>query len=359
MDISRHISKLLFTHDCVIVPGFGGFVSNYQPTRVNKLQHQFHPPCKHILFNPALTNNDGLLANAIAAGEAITYEESLRELTAFSRDTLRALEQSKPVFFTNIGTLTLDGQGTIQFTQDHTINYLKDVYGLTAVVSPAVRRQGRSSKPLFKDRKTSVGVSRRRSAVRRVAAAAIVMVLIAGVGMSFSESRQFVSNKWSQLAMIYNHKNDVSQKTQEPIQIVAPVSNASFGVVFPSAERPDPEVAEIVTRLLEVLPAIDNSTKAVEENIPESLPDKKAPAAATVAHQRMYHLIAGSYERSKNATELIDSYAGKGFSPVLIGPGDNGRYRVSISAYLRKEDALAALFEAREKYNPNIWLLRQ
>lgn len=358
MDISRHISKLLFTHDCVIVPGFGGFVSNYQPTRVNKLQNQFHPPCKHILFNPALTNNDGLLANEIAAGEEITYEESLRELAAFSRNTLRALEQSKPIVFTNIGSLTLDGEGTIQFAQDHTINYLKDAYGLTAVVSPAVRREGRSNKPLFKDRRTAVGTPRRSIAARRVAAAAVVIVLIAVVGINFSESRQFVSDQWSQLAMIYNTQNDASQKTQEPVKIVAPVSNAAIGVSFPSAERPDPEVAEIVTRLLKDLPSIDNYTKPAEENIAAPAPPKESPTPTVASGQRMYHLIAGSYERSANAAELIDSYTQKGFSPVVIGPADNGRYRVSIAAYLRKEDALGVLQEVREKYNPSIWLLR-
>jgi nucleoid DNA-binding protein len=361
MDISRHISKLLFSHDCVIVPGFGGFVSNYQPTRVNKVQHQFHPPCKHILFNTALTINDGLLANEIAAGEAISYEEALQELAAFSRNTLRALEQSKPVVFTNIGSFTIDGGGTIQFTQDHTINYLKDVYGMTSVVSPAVRHEGRSSKPVFKDRKRAAGAPHRTISVRRVAAAAVVVVLIAFVGINFSESRQFVSNQWSQLTMIYSSKIDAPQKARESVQIVEPVSNAAFGVSFPSSERPDPEVAEIVSRLLEELPAIDNSTEPVEENIAEAASAKESPAsapAAPAAYQRMYHLIAGSYERSVNATELMDSYTQKGFSPEVIGPADNGRYRVSIAAYLRKEDALIALEEVREKYNPNIWLLR-
>jgi hypothetical protein len=358
MDISRHISRLLFTHDCVIVPGFGGFVSNYQPTRVNKLQHQFHPPCKHILFNPSLTNNDGLLANEIAAGEAISYQEALQELAVFSRDTLRTLEQSKPVVFYNIGTLAIDGGGTIQFMQDHTINYLKNVYGMTSVVSPAVRHESRHSKPVFIDRKTDAGAPKRRISVRRVAVAAGVVVLIGLVGINFSESRQFVTNQWSQLAMIYNNKNEPPQKAEAAKQIVAPVSNAAFGVSFPSSEQRDPEVAEIVTRLLEDLPSIDSYTKPVEENIVATAPAEKAPETKTAAYQRMYHLIAGSYELSTNATELIDSYTQKGFSPVVIGPADNGRYRVSIAAYLRKEDALEVLLEVRQKYNPNIWLLR-
>lgn len=358
MDISRHISKLLFTHDCVIVPGFGGFVSNYQPTRVNKLQHQFYPPCKHILFNPALTKNDGLLANEMARGEAVEYEEALQEILAFSRDTLRTLEQSKPFVFTNIGTFAFDSDGTLQFTQDHTINYLTDVYGMTSIVSPAVRADGRSSKPVFKDRKTAAGTAQRHISITRVAIAAVVVVLIGMVGFNFTETRQLVSNQWSQLALIYNNNNDASQKTQEALKIVAPVSNAAFGVSFPSTDQRDPEVVEIVTRLLKDLPSIENYTKPAEENIDAPAPPKESPTPTVVSGQRMYHLIAGSYERSANAAELIDSYTQKGFSPVVIGPAENGRYRVSIAAYLRKEDALGVLQEVREKYNPNIWLLR-
>jgi hypothetical protein len=356
MDFSRHISKLLFTHDCVIVPGLGGFVGNYQPTRVNKLQHQFFPPRKQILFNPALTQNDGLLANEIATNEAMGYEEALQEILAFSRDTLRALEQSRPVIFKNIGTFAGEADGTLQFTQDHTINYLTDAYGMTSIMSPAVRTNGKSNKPVFKDRKTPI--AQRRISVTRVAVAAVVVVLIGMVGFNFKETRQLVSDQWSQLAMIYNNTNDASEKTQEPLKLIAPVSNAAFGVSFPTTDQRDPEVAEILTHLLKELPPIDHYPKPSEDNIAAPVTTQKSPTPDVSNGQRMYHLIAGSYERSVNAAELIDSYSQKGFSPVVIGPAENGRYRVSIVAYLRKEDALAALYEARQKYNPNIWLLR-
>ncbi|MBA3284223.1 MAG: SPOR domain-containing protein, partial [Nitrosopumilus sp.] len=59
MKIDQHISQLLYHHDCVIVPGFGGFVTNSQPARIHPVQHQFYPPSKSLGFNIHLRRNDG------------------------------------------------------------------------------------------------------------------------------------------------------------------------------------------------------------------------------------------------------------------------------------------------------------
>ena len=64
--VSHYISELLFLHDCVIVPKFGGFVSNPKSAQLNKTTGALTPPSKQILFNPNLKTNDGLLIAHIA-----------------------------------------------------------------------------------------------------------------------------------------------------------------------------------------------------------------------------------------------------------------------------------------------------
>ena len=61
MDITAFIRELLFGHDCVIVPGFGGFIGNYTPASIDKSSGTFYPPVKQISFNRNLNHNDGLL----------------------------------------------------------------------------------------------------------------------------------------------------------------------------------------------------------------------------------------------------------------------------------------------------------
>ncbi|MCX6268123.1 MAG: hypothetical protein NTW16_12315, partial [Bacteroidetes bacterium] len=78
MDIRNCIADLLSLHDCVIIPGFGGFIGNYSPARIDQVNHTFHPPTKELLFNVNLKQNDGLLASAIAASWMISYADACK-----------------------------------------------------------------------------------------------------------------------------------------------------------------------------------------------------------------------------------------------------------------------------------------
>ena len=49
-NISKHIFELLYEHDCVIIPNFGGFVANYFPARLDELNNRVFPPSKHLLL---------------------------------------------------------------------------------------------------------------------------------------------------------------------------------------------------------------------------------------------------------------------------------------------------------------------
>ena len=70
--VENYISELLFLHDCVIMPEFGGFVGNQKSAQLNKSTGALIPPSKQILFNPNLKTNDGLLIAHIANQEGIT-----------------------------------------------------------------------------------------------------------------------------------------------------------------------------------------------------------------------------------------------------------------------------------------------
>ena len=56
--VPSYISDLLFLHDCVILPEFGGFVGNITAAQLNKSTGELTPPSKQILFNNNLTNNE-------------------------------------------------------------------------------------------------------------------------------------------------------------------------------------------------------------------------------------------------------------------------------------------------------------
>jgi len=59
--------------DC---PGFGGFIGNYTPARIDKSTGTFYPPVKQISFNRNLNHNDGLLIGRISMSSKINYGDA-------------------------------------------------------------------------------------------------------------------------------------------------------------------------------------------------------------------------------------------------------------------------------------------
>ena len=83
MTIANYISDLLYRYECVILPGFGAFLTNRKSAQVIKGTHQFAPPFKSISFNVQLKQNDGLLVNYISKSEKISYETAFEKLQQY------------------------------------------------------------------------------------------------------------------------------------------------------------------------------------------------------------------------------------------------------------------------------------
>ena len=77
IELDRHIEILLLDNDCVIVPGFGGFVAHHVEARYDKSDNSFLPPLRSLGFNPHLKNiNDSLLAQSYVEAYDISYPEA-------------------------------------------------------------------------------------------------------------------------------------------------------------------------------------------------------------------------------------------------------------------------------------------
>lgn len=338
MNISRYISELLHEHDCVIIPGFGGFVCSYHPAEIRPGQHSFHPPSKRILFNKELKTNDGLLANIIAVKEKTSFNEALLKIEEEAHEMIRCLEDGERVSLQEIGDLYADNQGNIQFDQDTTVNYLKEAFGLATFISPPIRRH--HQKTVLKEA-THINIKKpqpaRRSSLRPaywgigIAATFLLFVLVIHNFDRMNSHRQNVTGFFPS----YAKKAESEQKTIE----VFDDQIADAGV-----EAIAEDISNETSDIMDIEPVVEPINEMVVE---------------TPAPTKMYHLIAGSFEREINAGKLISEYAGYGYSPKIIGQAANGYYRVSIAAYLKKNEALSELEKARDLHNPNIWLLRQ
>jgi nucleoid DNA-binding protein len=130
VDITVFIRELLFGHDCVIVPGFGGFIGNYNPARIDKNSSTLYPPVKQISFNRNLNHNDGLLIGKVSGSAGINYGDARNMVEEFVAGIRKKLEKGEKVVFDNIGSFVNNKEGNIQFEPDRNVNYHLDSFGL-------------------------------------------------------------------------------------------------------------------------------------------------------------------------------------------------------------------------------------
>lgn len=128
----EYISDLLFLHDCVIIPDFGGFICNYTSAYIDKKSGLLCPPGKDILFNRNLTHNDGLLANWIAMKENISYEKATTQLMLFSEELKIRLNQRQRVDFGDIGSFYTDRRYNIIF-ENGSHNFFSEALGMDPI----------------------------------------------------------------------------------------------------------------------------------------------------------------------------------------------------------------------------------
>lgn len=76
--ITEHIEYLLAHHDCVVIPGWGAFIANYDTASYDDGRALMERPRRSIGFNANVNHNDGLLAQSLVRREGMTYDEALR-----------------------------------------------------------------------------------------------------------------------------------------------------------------------------------------------------------------------------------------------------------------------------------------
>ena len=322
MDVTAFIRELLFGHDCVIVPGFGGFIGNYSPARIDKSTGTFYPPLKQISFNRNLNNNDGLLIGKISSSSGLNYGDARNIVEEFVSGVRRKLEKGEKVVFDNVGSFINNQEGNIQFEPDRDVNYYLDSYGLESFQClPLVGYDVRKRIIRQKDKDPVAQVSVRKILWR----AAVIIPLLT-------------------LLVIVPLKTDLFKSKVETTTL-NPLVTAEF-------ENNKKAVDEGVNELPKTEEVITAKT--------ESTPIKSAEPIAiipVVKETSGYFVITGSFKSRENAISQVDKLKEEGFSPEIVST-DNGFYRVSammcsdFHSALTKKDSIADKF-------PGSWISRK
>ena len=358
--IAHLISSLLYKHECVIIPDFGGFITNYKSANIDNVQGFIQPPSKSISFNQKLTNNDGLLVNFLSQLEQISYEESLRRITAFSKYCQGVLKNNEILSFPNVGRIFLDQEEKIQFHPENSTNFLLSSYGLPTMQVYPIIRKDKDQEVLNRLRKDG----KKKLVSRLVPLAAVVLLLIALPliyfflvkpnieSNSLADAKVKTTNRSSMDFFGIGKKKNKKNKTNE-VEEEDETFNKDSIINY--------EDARIIDENLEN--SIQEDTETEEEVIesnytPETSTENESEEPVRLSSKRSYTVIIGCYSATSSRDERILLLRQNGLKPYT-DRSSSGCHRVGINLDCAPELLSEELKEIRRIYGDSSWVLKK
>jgi hypothetical protein len=401
MKLTTHIAGLLYENECVVVPGLGGFITKINATENHPIKHQFKPPYKLIVFNPGLRSNDGVLINSVARGEGISYLEARKLVEEFATNVIRQLQAGIAIDLPGLGILSLNNINEIEFEQDTKFNYLASSFGLSAFVSPAIKRDDfqlrlkqKLSQPNLASRVNRSMKSGRR-VVSRSVLAVLALFILAGIAWGianpsligsyyrtyaglfpffYSSPNEYIASNLDNLQLKkfvgtnQPETESIDQLFTEPEQAdIAMSETAAHSEIIVGDEADDQTNEELL--VIEETTAAPDNILAETTPLPEEMPDtyhavpvdQKTEAIPHICTntgqlQSRYYIIAGAFREVGNADNLSEYLRSKGYNVGCAGQTSGGLWMISYEATSSWSYALERLTIIREEEDQHAWL---
>ncbi len=342
IELSKHIESLLLKHDCVIVPGLGGFVTQYVPARRIDDEMLFLPPCRSVGFNPQLTLNDGLLVQSYMQAYDTNYPETVKLINNSVQQLKMQLQEEGEYELSGIGKLTLGVGGKYNFIPCEAGVLSPELYGLDAVMQPLLTKkekeesaetattQGKQKKVRLKRTEKSYTISINRELVNYVAAAIVAVFFyclwVTPVSDTTQTERQAASVVYEQLfhtpkacpapqaAQVAQPVQAVSQhqastgNAEQPAQATPSAEESAHPQANAEAHNEAQQSASSATDKADAKYTIVLASAISEDNasaFSQKLKKDGLPEAAPYKRGRMVRVVYGHYTSEHEAHEAL------------------------------------------------------
>lgn len=357
IELAQHIEVLLLENDCVIVPGFGGFVAHYAPATHIKEENLFLPPTRTIGFNPQLKLNDGVLVQSYMSVYDTNFADATRMVEKEVNELIRLFHEEGKAHLENIGEIHYNIYGNYEFVPyDFKITTLS-LYGLDSFEMCELSALQQKEKVLVpanlqKEKKTyEIRINR---AFLRNAAAMIAAIVLFFAFSTPVENTDIRKNNYAQLL-----PGELFEQIEKQSVAVTPVHMENNATVEQQRKK---VVASAKTSSTHKL-----TTNKVKTSKPIAVKEMKvtkqeaAPASTSVKPQakanQPYHIIVAGGISLKDAEAMAKQLNAKGYAEAKALNTD-GKVRVSIRSFENREEATKQLLELRKNEDyKNAWLL--
>ena len=331
--VERALFDLLHAHDCVIVPGWGGFLAQDRSARLDQPHQVVHPPARTIGFNRHLQRNDGLLTDELARRQGLSFAEANAQLDRTVAEWWQRLDGQGRLELRRIGIFHRDAQRNVLFDPEGRTNFLKDAFGLRPVMAIPVLRRAveHPSVPA-----ATPGSERR---VHWSIAAGVAALVTAGLVLAYLGLNR---NDGPGLAWFGRPMRTYNTDVRP---LVPPASSAA---VFALPEGP---------LGIKAVPLTDGDSVTLTVDL------GSAPADTTAVVLRnesplvlRYHVVGGCFAQPENAEKLFHMLQDKGY-PARRLPVYGELHPVAYGSYAERREALEALQSIRHAGGAQAWLL--
>lgn len=296
-ELSRHIETLLLEHDCVIIPGLGGFIAQNVPARYIADEQLYLPPYRCVSFNDRLNLNDGVLVQSFMRMHHVSYTQSLLMIERAVSDLKQSLNVHTEVIFGNLGTFSLNQHGNYVFTPSESGITTPGLYGLDsfAIVSKNIQEVKVHRKPSLRD--GSNYVLRLNKELVNYAAAIFVAVMFYFAWATPLEHHVIDSPAPIQASVLPERATNEVQ----PQPMAQPVNEIveSVETVTTSEEEKPAEIEKTAEHFTIVMASCIPMKNAI--HYAETLQQNGLSQCDVYANQKMVRVVCGTYATESEA----------------------------------------------------------
>lgn len=375
LKVEKYIEKLLLSHDCVIIPGLGGFVAQYEPSYRVDEDGSFYPPYRTIGFNAQLKMNDGLLAQIYMQTYDTNFPEATRMVQQESDKIKQVLHADGFYQFENIGRLELKSDNNLLFIPESESGIVApELYGLDMfMMAPYVKKAEQKAKadkaagPLKKPNPSSptntpdserrnshyiIRLNRRWTNYAAVALIAFLTYFTMAIpaGDHQPDSAQTMASSTN--SVLYGF----------PVQKLMETEHRSTDAVLPSERIATPKAATITNQTVRTnsttLQAERQKTSTATSVKQEKVANNKPTVEYNSSQESYYTIVLASSIKEDNARTFIRQLKANGYKEVSIYKKKSMR-RVVYSKYPTQEAAQKALRHLRDdEIFEQAWVLK-
>lgn len=317
------LEHLLYEHECVIIPQFGGFVVNAQDFQFNAKEGKIYPKRKCVAFNEKLKTDDRFLTTEWAKKQSISQKEASIEISAISKELKSRISTQGYLTIGELGAFTLNSEDRLSFSPNPDFNADLSVFGLFPVglghALPKEKKPILEVVPVAEDLPSYTPKPSPIKVSRSTYVYALMAFIIGGLGAFF----------------LTEPASNQSQSSLNPIKIEKKMA-APVPVAAPAVPAP----IKIDTVQKEVI-----APPVLEE---------------TPADQDVIYLVAASFQSLTQAEKGLKEFKSRGFdqAEIILKNEQTKFYRISLGTEHSMDAGYAKAIELKAAKKVDIWVYK-